>query len=106
MIVSKVPPRFAMAGWLIGFVLMGLYWYDYKYNPFHLPPTPAIYHFLERVTFFFCPGLLLQLFTIGTTDRLGWGMWLLAVLLNGPIYYVIGLVCAAILKGGSRLPPR
>jgi hypothetical protein len=106
MIASKLPLRFAMAGVLIGFVLMGLYWYDYKYNPFHLPPSPPIYHFLEKVMFVLCPGLLLQVFTIGTSDRMGWGMWVLASLVNGPIYYLIGLIVAAIMKGGSQVPAR
>jgi len=104
MIVSKVPPRFAMAGWLIGFVLMGLYWYDYKYNPFHLPPPPPLYHFFENAMFVVCPGLLLQFFTLGTSDRLGWVMWGLASLLNGPIYYVVGLIFATIMRKGNRVP--
>jgi hypothetical protein len=47
-LVSKVPIRFAGTGILIGFILMGLYWYDYKYNPFHLPPPPPLYHFFEK----------------------------------------------------------
>ncbi len=78
---------------------MGLYWYDYKYNPFRLPPAPPLYHFIEKAMFVLCPGLLLQVFTIGTSDRLGWVMWVFAALLNGPVYYVVGLAFATIMKG-------
>jgi hypothetical protein len=106
MIASRLPIRFAITGVLIGFVLMALYWYDYKYNPFHLPPPPAIYHFLEKAMFVLCPGLLLQVFTIGTSDRLGWEMWALAALLNGPTYYLVGLAFGAVTKGGSHAPAR
>jgi hypothetical protein len=98
MIASKLPQRFALAGVLLGLTLMGLYWYDYKYNPFHLPPPPPLYNFLEKAMFVLCPGLLLQFFTIGTSDRLGWTMWILAALLNGPAYYLVGLMLAASIK--------
>ncbi len=51
--------------------------------------------------FVMCPGLLLQIFTIGTSDRLGWVMWVLAVLLNAPIYYLLGLAFAGGFKGSK-----
>ena len=41
--------------------------------------------------FVLCPGLLLQVFSIGTSDRLGRAMWVLAASLNGPIYYAVWL---------------
>lgn len=106
MITSKLAQRFALLGIVIGFTVMGLYWYDYKYNPFHLPPPPPIYSFLEKAMYVLCPGLLLQVFTIGTSDRLAWAMWTLAALLNGPVYYLVGLVFVAVMKGGSRSPAR
>jgi hypothetical protein len=52
--------------------------------------------------FVLCPGLLLQVFTIGTSDRLGWKMPVLAALANGPIYYGAGLIFAALMKRGER----
>jgi hypothetical protein len=103
-IASKLPRRFALVGVLIGFSWMGLYWFDYKYNPFHLPPPPSLYNLLEKAMFVLCPGLVLQIFTIGTSDRLGWAMWVLAAFLNGPLYYLLGLLFVAIMKGGSRAP--
>jgi len=106
MIVSKLPQRFALIGPLIGFAWMSLYWYDYKYNPFHLPPPSTLYNFLEKVMFVLCPGLLLQIFTIGTSDRFGWMMWVLAALINGPIYYCVGLTLAAAMKRRSQIPAR
>jgi hypothetical protein len=102
MMALKLPQKFALVGTVIGFTLMGLYWYDYKYNPFHLPPPPPIYSFLEKAMYLLCPGLLLQVFTIGTSDRLGWTMWILAALLNGPVYYLAGLAFVAIVKGSGH----
>jgi len=103
LIASRLPRRFALGGVLLGFALMGLYWYDYRYNPFHLPPPPPFYNFLEKAMFLLCPGLLLQFFTIGTSDRLGWVMWILAALINGPIYYCVGLIFDALAKRVSRV---
>ena len=36
-------------------------------------------------------------FTIGVRGWFSWFMWIFAVLLNGPIYYVIGLVVGALI---------
>lgn len=33
MTASRLPRRLALAGIVLGFVLMALYWYDYEYNP-------------------------------------------------------------------------
>jgi len=64
--------------------------------------------------FVLCPGLFLQVLTIGTSDRLALIMWVIAALLNAPIYYLVGLLFAAIMKGrgaggpgcwSSRHPP-
>jgi hypothetical protein len=106
MISSKLPQRFALVGVSLGFTLMGLYWFDYKYNPFHLPPPPPIYHFLEKAMFVLCPGLLLQFFTIGTSDRLGWTIWVLAALVNGPVYYGAGMILVALTKSRSQVSSR
>src|SRR4029077_8131053 len=90
---------------------MGLYWYDYKYNPLHFPtfeaaskPIPAhpVYDLAEKAMFVLCPGLLLQVLTIDTGDRVALVMWVVAALLNGPIYYLVGLIVVALMKGGRR----
>jgi hypothetical protein len=115
MIASNLPRRFAVAGIVLGFVFMALHWYEYKYNPFHLPSSeatqtlpsysaPPLYNLVENGMFVLCPGLLLQVFTIGTGDRVAWIMWVLAALVNGPIYYVVGLILAALMKGRSHVP--
>jgi hypothetical protein len=115
MIASKLPRRFALAGIVLGFALMALYWYDYTYNPFHFPtseaadkltsfPTHPVYHLAEKSMFVLCPGLFLQVLTIGTSDRVALVMWIIAALLNGPIYYLVGILFAAITKGGGHAP--
>lgn len=115
MIASKLPQRFALGGMVLGFVLMGMYWYDYKYNPFHFPtseaadklssfPSHPLYHLAEKGMFVLCPGLLLQIFSMDTSDRVALIMWVLAALLNGPIYYCIGLILISLMKRRSRVP--
>ncbi len=97
---------------------MALYWSDYKYNFFHLPTSaeaetmgnysaPPLYRFLEDVMFALCPGLFLQVLTMDTGDAVGAFMWVLAALLNGPIYYCLGLIIVAVMKrvSGSRSIP-
>ena len=93
---SKLARRFAAGGVVIGIVFLATYWYDYRFNPLHMPPPPSWYAVIERLMFFFVPGLWLQILTIGTSDRLAWVMWLLAVLLNAPIYYCVGLGISAV----------
>ena len=102
MLASRRPMKFALVGIVIGFAFMGLHWFDYRFNPFHLPPPPLLYRLIEKAMFVLCPGLFLQVFTIGTSDWLGWVMWVLAALLNGPVYYLVGLLFAAIVKGGGH----
>ena len=87
---------------------MGAYFCDYKFNPFHFPTAaqtislpdgfsaPLLYKILERCMWVLCPGLFLQIFTIGASDIMGWIMWTVAVLLNGPIYYSLGWVLLSI----------
>jgi hypothetical protein len=117
MIASTLPRRFALAGIVLGFVLMALYWYDYKYNPFHFPtseaadklrnfPTHPVYDVAEKAMFILCPGLYLQVFTIGTGDRVALTMWVIAALMNGPIYYLVGVLLAAFRKGGAHAAER
>jgi hypothetical protein len=75
---------------------MGLYWWDYKWNPFHYPtwevaqtltvfPTHRVHDFAEKAMFVMCPCLFIQVFAIGTGDAFALVLWVLAALLNGPI---------------------
>jgi hypothetical protein len=75
---------------------MGMYWLDYRFSIFH--PQSAISRFFDKAIFVLCPALVLQVFTIGASDRLGWVMWLVAVILNWPLYSVVGLLLAALMK--------
>jgi hypothetical protein len=103
MLATNLPRRFAKAGIVIGFIVMALYWYGYKSN---LDSAQGVFEVVRKVMFILCPGLLLQIFTIGTGDVLGLVLWVIAVFLNIPIYYCIGLVLVALLKGQSNVPER
>ena len=109
---SKIPIIFGVTGLVIGFVFMAGYFYELHYNPFHFPTmeqaveqaqtsghgysAPPLYHFLERLMFALVPGLLLP--AIGIDGWVAIVLWVVAVLLNAPIYYCVGLVCAWALK--------
>ena len=75
---------------------MGTYWLDYRFSIFH--PQSAISNFFGKAMFVVCPALVLQVFTIGTSDQLGWVMWLIATIMNWPIYYLVGLLLAGLMK--------
>jgi hypothetical protein len=106
---SKIPLAFAITGLVIGFAFMAGYFYDLHYNPFHFPTweqqrnlggysPPPLHTFLERLMFTLVPGLLLFVFFIGIDGWPAIVMWVFFVLLNGPIYYGIGLVMIWVLK--------
>jgi uncharacterized membrane protein YecN with MAPEG domain len=57
---------------------------------------------LDDSVFVLCPGTLLQVFTLEMRGVFSWFMWIFAVLLNGPIYYAIGFVVSALMKGGHE----
>jgi hypothetical protein len=110
----KLPRRFAVFGIAIGFGLMVMWWYIGEYNPFHLPTSeqartmgnysaPSLYWLLKDLMFVLCPGLLIQVFTIGTSDRFAWIMWVLSALINGLIYYAVGLILAALIKRWGKV---
>lgn len=97
----KISQKMAMIGIIIGVIVVILYWYDYTYNPFHLPTVatvtnqvsyspPMAYTLFEKALFILCPGLYLQVFTIGTGVNIARVMWLVAIILNGVIYYGVG----------------
>ena len=89
----NLPRTFAFAGIAIGCLLALVHWLDYAFNPFDFPTL---------LIFILCPGQLLHLFTIGIGGPLVWFVWLLGVLLNGPIYFLIGLLVGRI-KASWRL---
>ena len=106
--------RFAYIGIAVGAGAVLLWWSVHIFNPFHLPTTsnvppdyraPHLYWFINDGVFVLCPGALLQAFTLEMRGWFSWVMWTLAVLLNGPIYYVIGLAVGALIGRGHRGKP-
>ena len=105
----SISQKMAIIGIIIGIIMVSLYWYDYAYNPFHLPTVasvanqssyspPMAYTIFEKAMFILCPGLYLQIFTIGTGDKFAWILWLVAIILNGAIYYGVGALITFIVK--------
>ncbi len=102
----NLPKAFALAGILLGCLVLLVYWLDFKLNLFNLPTagsspsknhsTPWAYEIFHELIFILCPGQLLHLFTIGLGDTVSWLVWCLGALLNGPIYYVVGLLVSNI----------
>jgi hypothetical protein len=106
---SKVPRRLAAIGIFIGFGFMAIWWYVDRYNPFHLPTreqaqtmgnfsAPPALRFLEDVTFLLCPASFLHIFTMDTGSTMTYLTWVIAALINGFIYYFVGLILASLLK--------
>jgi hypothetical protein len=83
----NLPRAFALAGIAIGCLCLLAYWLDYTFNIFNLPTL---------LIFVLCPGQFLHLFTIGIGGPIVWVVWGLGVLLNGPIYYLVGLLVSSI----------
>jgi hypothetical protein len=95
---SKLPTRFALAGFIIAAGVMVASWFIYKFNPFHLPTVaqaqqmgnfsePFGLRLFDDLTFLICPGALLFFFTMDMGGTANWIMWGVIVLINGPIYY-------------------
>ena len=102
---KNLPKAFALAGIAIGCLCLLVYWLDFTFNPFQLPTVgtaplgysaPWAYDFLHNLIFILCPGQFLHLFTIGYEGPVVWLVWCLGVLLNGPIYYLLGLLVSKI----------
>ena len=111
----RLARKLALIGIAIGAADALLWWAVYIFNPFHLPTVgniPPNYRepFLDLVIsdspFVLCPGSLLMFFTIDIGGWVAWFMWILAVLLNGPIYYGIGLLIEVLPEGKRRVPTR
>jgi len=110
---SSFARKFAVDGIIIGTAAALLWWYVRIFNPFHLPTlaqaplnyrAPFLYWFVNDSVVVLCPGTFLHIFTLEMRGWFSWFMWILAVFLNGPIYYAIGLVIETVMKrihGGS-----
>ena len=85
--LRNLPRTFALAGIAIGCLCVLAYWLDYTFSSFNLPTF---------LIFVLCPGQMLHLFTIGIGGSIVYVVWGLGVLLNGPIYYLAGLLVSSI----------
>jgi hypothetical protein len=105
----KLPRRLAIIGIIVGFGFMTASWYVYKYNPFHFPTAeqaekignfsqPRQSRVFDDLTFVFCPGSFLFFFTMDMSDTANYLMWVVVALVNGPVYYCVGLIFAALMK--------
>ena len=105
---SNVPRRLALVGVGVGLAFMAMWWYQDTYNFFHLPTeeqadklesytAPPLYWFFGDVTFLACPGSAITILAKDLEGTQAFVIaWLVAVLLNGAIYYGIGLIIAAL----------
>ncbi len=102
----KLARKFAYVGIALGVGVSLLWWGVQIFDPFHLPTVghappnyrePLLAQIIDGSVFVLCPGTLLQVFTIDIGGWVSWFMWVLAVLLNAPIYYVIGLAVGALI---------
>jgi len=114
---SSLPRRLAVVGIIVGIGFMANSWYVYKFNPFHLPTVeqaekmdgfspPPLLTLFEDLTFVFCPSSFLFFFTMDMSDTANFAMWIVVVFMNGPIYYCVGLIFAALVKRRSRVSSR
>jgi hypothetical protein len=110
---SRIPRRLAILGIVIGFGLMSAWWYVDTYDPFHLPTwqqaqamgsfsAPPLLKFLTDITFVLCPGALLHIYTMDTGSLMTYITWTAAAMLNGPLYYAVGLAGSALMRKSTR----
>jgi hypothetical protein len=98
-----------VSGVLVGFLFMGFYYWVYSCNPFHFPvgqepntgniEGQAFARTVDDVMWYAVPGLVLQVFTIWSSWLANVVVWVIAALLNGPIYYCAGLLLGVVAKG-------
>jgi hypothetical protein len=114
---SKLPLRLAGVGIAVGFAFMAMNWYDLRYNPFHMPTSdqlwqvhytvPPLYWFLKELAYVLCPALFPgAFFAMDLGERVGWIVWVVVALLNGPIYYCAGLGIAALMRYVRQRAPQ
>lgn len=101
--MAKLPRRFAVAGIAIGIGPLTFWVCADKYNLFHLPTSeqvskthasykaPPIFWVLREATMWLCPGLVLGILTMDMGASANLIMWFIAIIVNGAIYYCLGL---------------
>lgn len=104
---SNLPRRLAIAGVLVGLVLMATWWYVDTFDPFHFPTVeearampsfspPWLYRFLQTLTWVLCPGAMALALAVHVPTAVTYLIWGAASLINAPIYYLVGLTLSAI----------
>lgn len=115
---SRLPRRLAIAGVIIPVAFAAMWWYVGKYNVFHEPTTwqqvrkmgsysePPMRAFLEDATLALCPGEFLEIVAMDWTGfREVLCIWLLAVGVNGVLYYWLGRGIVAFRERVRRRAP-
>jgi hypothetical protein len=107
---KKLPRIFAIGGIAVGVLLMLTWYYVDTFDTFHLPTVeqaqtmqgsfsaPWTYHALQTLTWLLCPAAMMQALAIHVPAMFTFAIWILAALINAPIYYGVGLVVEAILR--------
>jgi hypothetical protein len=104
---SKLPRRFAVIGIAIGFALFVMWWSIITYNLFHFPApetpgnysAPWLFWFLRDSMFILCPPLVLEVVAFGGTGyAVPLFIWAVAALINGALYYCLGLAIDALVR--------
>jgi hypothetical protein len=109
MVVLNLPKKFAITGIVIGIICFFTYWYIYMFNPFCLPvygmsevplnySAPLLYRIIDKIIYILCPGQILHFFSMGASNLVEYIIWLLGVLINGLLYYGIGLAVKVVLQ--------
>jgi hypothetical protein len=112
---SKLPRRFAIAGVFVGLFLYAVSWGIYKFNPFHIPTFrppalmefytfPPLYDFLTwDLPIVFCPAIFpLEFLTLDRGPAPDSAAWVVAVVINFPIYYCVGIIVDKVRRRISR----
>ncbi|MGA9545747.1 MAG: hypothetical protein WBQ85_19395 [Candidatus Sulfotelmatobacter sp.] len=101
--MAKLPRRLAITGIVIAIGLFTFWLCANRYNLFHLPTAeeavnmhanynaPPIFWALRRATVLLCPGLVLGIVTMDMGAGANLVMWSVAIIVNGAIYYCLGL---------------
>jgi len=115
MTASKLPRRLALVGVGVALGFMAMWWYADRI--FRLPTeeqvqgmesytAPLLFWLFRDATFVLCPGSVVTLIAVDLHEGAQFVNWLVAVLLNGVIYYCLGLVVAAVVRARRSRPPR
>ncbi len=116
---SRLPRWFAIAGIALAVSYGVGSWFIYKFNLFHLPTVaeaqqmgsfnePFGLRLFDGVFLSLCPAAFMFILTIDVGETSNMVMWVVVSLVNGGIYYAIGLIIAALMKlrkSHTRTPP-